>query len=517
MDKNKPISLTDVAVFADSKMDNVVLSKRAIPMGSVLCHENIVIQLPEDVNPSDRFALRDIFGGEYLIQYGYPFAKSKGIQQGEKITCDNTLNEIPPLQDSFRHIQPRSKKDDEILDRSFMGYRRADGRCGTRNYYVILPTSMCASAVAQQIAGRFDIRHPGIDAIIALPNTEGCGCAAGLQIERFLTVLHNIIIHENVGGVLIVDLGCEQTNYSVVYKHLEKGAVNIFDKPIDWLTIQQVGGSPKTVAQGINIVSQRLQQVGAIIRRICPLSALTVGSECGASDAFSGITANCVIGYAIDKIVAAGGSAILSEFPEMVGAEQVLFPRMRNAKVREKFTRQMNWYSDMANRLGTSMDHNLVPENKAGGLINPFIKSLGAVMKGGTAIIEDVLDYGERVHKKGLNIMQGPGNDLESVTGLAASGANIICFSTGRGTVTGCALVPVIKISSTSELYSRMSDDMDFDAGVMLESHSTEIAHMELGERLHEMIISVASGQLTKPEINQQRQFQIWTAGKLSL
>lgn len=504
----------DIALVVNPESDNAALVKQAVVKGSTIIRDGAPVTLMSSMEPGDRFALVDIPAGSYLYQYGFPFARSKGIGRGEKITCANTVAEIPPLRHDF--VPPCPERLPRGMERTFMGYRRAEGSCGTRNFYIIVPTSMCSSAVAQQIADQFCGEHPGIDAVMALPNTEGCGCASGLQIERFLTVLVNFITHQNVGAALIVDLGCEQTNYPVVHGHLARAAEKCHTKPLDWLTIQKEGGSGNAVRKGVAIVSEHLG-VAAAVRKPCPLSELVVGSECGASDAFSGVTANRVIGDSIDRIIAVGGSAIFSEFPEMVGAEQILFPRMRSRNVIEKFTKAMEWYRDMARRLGTTMDHNLVPENRAGGLINPYIKSLGAVMKGGTAVIEDVVEYGERICAKGLHIMQGPGNDLESVTGLAASGANIICFSTGRGTVTGCAIAPVIKISSTSALYARMPDDMDFDAGSLLDGHGPENTLQIIGERLLNTIVAVASGQRTKPEIYRQRQFQIWTAGKLSL
>ena len=207
------------------------------------------------------------------------------------------------------------------------------------------------------------------------------------------------------------------------------------------------GGVARTVEVGVRCVETRLAELAAVRRAPCSLDNLVIGTECGASDAFSGISANRVIGSAVDMIISAGGSAILSELPEMRGAEPFLLPRMKNRSVAAKFKRIMKWYEQMARRLGYSMDDNLVPENMAGGLFNPFIKSLGAVMKGGNTTIMDVLEYGERITTPGLQIMQGPGNDLESVTGLTASGATITCFSTGRGTVTGNAITPVIKIA----------------------------------------------------------------------
>jgi len=517
MNKKELLKITDYALIVNARIDNVALAKKPLQAGSVFQHGQASIRLLSNILPGQRFALCKIPEGSFLFQYGYPFACSKGLHPGELVTSDNTINKIPPFLDVAADFLPAPRYSENLAGRTFWGYRRNGGRCGTRNYYIVVPTSMCASAVAQQIADQFTIEMPGLDAVIALPNTEGCGCSAGPQIERFLTILKNSILHENVAGALIVDLGCEQTNYPVVKKFLSLDSAGGMDKPLDWLTIQSVGGAAKTVEKGVRVVSGRIAQLADLKRELCPLSALTIGSECGASDAFSGVTANLVIGRAVDAIISAGGSAIFSEFPEMVGAEQALFPRMKNRAVIEKFKMQMNWYKRMAAILDTSMDHNLVPENKVGGLINPFIKSLGAVMKGGSSIIQDVVEYGEQISSKGLHIMQGPGNDLESVTGLAASGANIICFSTGRGTITGCALVPVIKISSTSELYSRMPDDMDFNAGALLESSEPEKTLETLGEELLEQVISVASGRQTKPEMNRQRQFQVWTAGKLSL
>jgi len=511
------IPLESVAVISEPSSDNVALAHKAIPQGSNLIVNNGPVTLRDEMKPGDRFALTHIGKGEYLVQYGYPFARSQGIRQGERVTAGNTLPEIPPLPDRIDPASPSLPTPGRFTGRTFMGYRRSNGRCGTRNYYIIVPTSMCASAVAQQVAERFTGEYSGTDGVLALPNTEGCGCAGGLQIERFLTVLRNFVFHENVGGALMIDLGCEQTNYPVVQRHLGIGGSDDAGKPLDWLTIQKEGGTKQTVEKAAAIVSARLAQLAATSREPCQLSELVIGSECGASDAFSGISANRVIGAAVDRVIACGGAAIFSEFPEMVGAEQVLFPRMRNREIIAKFIRAMAWYQGVAAALGMTMDDNLVPENRAGGLLNPYIKSLGAVMKGGSAVIEDVLDYGERPRCRGLHLMQGPGNDLESVTGLAAAGATVICFSTGRGTVTGSAIVPVLKISSTSDLFARLPDDIDFDAGGVLGSEDPAAAAAKLGDILMDAIIETASGRYTKPEQNHQHQFQIWTAGKLSL
>lgn len=502
--------LEEIALMIVSGVDNVALVKLPVPAGTRLETADGELTLSEDFSPGERFALCDIPAGSYLYQYGFPFARSRGILRGASANGGNTLAEIPPF--TVETGAP-AKPLPQVEGRSFAGYQRPDGRYGTRNYYVVIPTSMCASQVALQIAEPFRKVPAGIDAVLALPHTEGCGCAAGLQIDRLLQVLRETLSHPNVGGALVVDLGCEQSNAAALRGILPADPL---EKPVDWITIQQLG-TPGSVTRGREIVWQRLPEVAAARRTPCTLAGLVVAGECGASDAFSGVSANRVIGSVVDRVISAGGSAIITEFPEMVGAEQLLFPRMQGQQLIKKFERLMNWYKETALRLGTVLDHNLVAENKAGGLINPYIKSLGAVMKGGNSPIVGVLDYGERCGTAGLHLMQGPGNDPESVTGLAASGANLILFSTGRGTGTGCALVPVIKISSQSALSRRMPDDIDFDAGGILFAEDPVRELEELGERLLERAIAVASGEWTKAERNGQHQFQIWSAGKLSL
>jgi altronate hydrolase len=501
--------LEEIALVVTPGIDNVALVKLPAAAGTRLDTPEGPIVLAEDLAPGERFALCDIPAGAYLYQYGYPFARSRGINCGASAHGGNTLAEIPPVQADSRYLPVALP---QATGASFAGYRRPDGRCGTRNYYIVIPTSMCASRVAVQIAEAFPNPPAGVDAVLALPHTEGCGCAAGLQIDRLLQVIRQSIGHANVGGALVVDLGCEQSNAAALRGVLppEPGW-----KPVDWITIQQLG-TPQSISLGRAIVQERLAEV-ATTRSECPLAALTLAGECGASDAFSGVSANRVIGAAVDRVIAAGGSAIITEFPEMVGAEQLLFPRMQHPELKEKFLSLMGWYREVATRLGTVLDHNLVPENKAGGLINPYIKSLGAVMKGGNTPVVGVLDYAEPVQSAGLHLMQGPGNDPESVTGLAASGANLICFSTGRGTGTGCALVPVIKISSQTCLSLRMPDDIDFDAGSILSAEEPARELERLGELLLERVIAVASGQRSCAEQNGQHQFQIWSAGKLSL
>jgi altronate hydrolase len=378
---------------------------------------------------------------------------------------------------------------------------------------------MCVSETADQVVRYLesskDVEHkyPNVDGIVAISNTEGCGCAANEQIERFLGVLKGYIRHPNVGGCLIMDLGCEQTNYEKMFSCLsDTVAENL--KPIDWITVQESGGTRLAIDKAVNIISHRLAEVNNITRKPSPISELVIGTECGASDSFSGITANPVIGNAVDRIILGKGSGILSEIPEMLGTYEMLLPRFRTSEIAERFNRLIEWYINIAKKLDLTLNDNLVPENIEGGLLNNYIKSIGAVMKGGSTVIEDVLEYAEPVREKGLSIMQGPGGDLESVTGIVASGATVICFSTGKGTTTGNAICPVIKISSNNSTFNKLPEDIDFNAGSLLTEQTTI---NKLGAELLEIIIDVASGKETWSERWKQRQFQVWIAGKLSL
>ena len=519
---SQSLLLNEVCVIVNTALDNVAISKVDLNAGiSIYLSNGNTIVVKDSIVKGQRFAVRDITEGQSVVQYGCPFGVSTGIGKGELVHGGNILEIETNLEADFQPNPPETVYREEFVSKTFDGYRRLDGTVGTRNYYLVVPTSLCASQVAVQIANealkkcQLVLNFPNIDGIVPIPNTEGCGCASNVQIDRFLRVLQNFITHTNVGGVLIVDLGCEQTNYAVLYSYLKNNSA-FPTVPTDWLTIQKEGGTRKSVEKGLGIIEKRLAVINRVSRSKCAIEHLVVGTECGASDAFSGITANPLIGNVVDKVITGSGGAILSEVTEMVGVEQILMCRMRSREIATKFMAIMNWYLDLAKTLGVNISDNLVPENRAGGLINPCIKSLGAIAKGGTTAIEDVLDYGERLSKRGLHIMQGPGNDIESVTGMVASGVNIVCFSTGKGTVTGSAIVPVIKVSSTTELFRKMPDDIDFDSGLFLEPHNMHSLD-DLGDELLKVVLAVASGKKTLSEQNDQRQFQVWTAGKLSL
>lgn len=509
----------DVAIVINPDRDQVAVAKIDIPQGTILERKGNRTEVRGFIKRGQRFALVDIKKGEFVRQYGFPFGKSKGILKGELISASNMENVVPEAKLSNFKEPLKTQFKEKYLKRTFLGYIRKDGKVGTRNYYLIVPTSMCASEVALQVAMSFEnnkksiAKYSDIDGVLAIPHTEGCGCDSGLQIDRLMTVLKGYVCHPNVGGCLIMDLGCEQTNYKKVHSYL-KDIIEKELKPIDWITIQESGGTHNTIEKAKAIIKNRLGVVNKVKRKSASISKLIVGTECGASDSFSGITANPIIGNVVDKVIFGGGSAILSEVTEMVGTFGMLLPRFRNLEVAKRFQGILNWYLDIARKLGLTLEPNLVPKNIETGLINNYIKSLGAVMKGGTTAIEDIIEYAEPIRKRGLSIMQGPGNDPESVTGIVASGATVICFSTGLGTTTGDAICPVIKIASNDDTFRKLQEDMDFNAGRLFSEQSSIDA---LGEELLDKVIAVASGQKTWSEKWKQRQFQVWTAGKLSL
>lgn len=504
--------------------DNVAIALKNFSSGDVIQIDNNSIVIKQDLSVGERIAVKNIDTNCQIVQYGSSFALAKyDIEAGCSIVRENITDieididniDLKNFEYSLYTQNVIENFVNDFKDRTFMGFDRKNG-VGTRNYYVVIPTSFCATDITVKLMNHFDIPayldiYKNIDGIVAAGHTEGCGCGAGTIIDRVLSTIRNTIDNPNCGGALIVDLGCEQTNYNVINKYI--GDLEQFGKPIDFITIQSLGGTQKAFEKGVEIIENRLSKVNDIRRTPQSLDKIVLGTECGASDSFSGITANPLIGAIADNIIDLKGKAILSETPEMLGAENILLNRMESLEVKQKFVDGLNYYKDLASVLEISMSGNLVAGNLKGGLVNLTLKSLGSIQKGGSRKIVDFLDYGEKISKSGLSLMNGPGNDFESVTGLASSGANIILFSTGRGTTEGSLITPVIKIASNTTMYNKLNDDMDFNAGSVLE-HGLEKCAYELME----YFIKVASGDIkTSSQRHKKRAFQIWSAGKLSL
>jgi altronate hydrolase len=400
--------------------------------------------------------------------------------------------------------------------RTFAGYRRADGRVGTRNYVAVLSTVNCSATVVRRIASAFAApgaldEHPGVDGVIAITHGSGCGLSRdGEGFDLLRRTLTGYAQHPNVGGVVVVGLGCEVNQVSELVDQFEL-APGI---PVERMTIQHLGGSAATIRAGVQAVRALLPAAGAARRTEIPVSELVLGLNCGGSDAWSGVSANPVLGAAVDRLVAAGGTAVLGETPEIHGAEHLLTSRAVSSEVAAKLLDRAAWWEGYAAADGGNLDNNPSPGNRAGGVTTIEEKSLGAVAKGGSSPLTAVYRYAEPVRTRGLVFMDTPGYDPVSVTGIVAGGATVVCFTTGRGSVFGCKPTPSLKLATTEELYRRMRDDMDFNCGPVLDGRASI---EELGEELWHQIIAVASGRHTKSEELDfgDQEFNPWQLGSV--
>ena len=381
---------------------------------------------------------------------------------------------------------------------TFQGYVRADGSIGTRNYVGVLASVNCSNSVAQMIAQAFSadvmIDFPGVDGVVALPHQTGCCIPLDGDTHNNLErTLVGHARHPNFAGVLVVGLGCEvaQIDEMLTRYGLSKG-----DR-LRTLVIQDNGGTVATVAAGVQHVREMVELADQAERQTCPASALTVALECGGSDAYSGITANPALGVAVDTLVRHGGTAILAETPEIYGAEHLLTRRAVSREIGEKLIAHIDWWKAHTSANHAEMDNNPTPGNKKGGLTTILEKSLGAAAKGGTTALVDVYRYAEPVTAKGFVFMDSPGYDPASITGMVSGGANVTCFTTGRGSVYGGKPVPSIKLATNTPMYERMADDMDINCGTVADGEQTT---QELGQEIFQMILNTASGHKPRSE-----------------
>ena len=501
--------------------DNVAVATKAIAKSVRLKHNDVVIEIADDILPAQRFAIRAIPANTFVRQYGEPIGTSLGIARGQTITPENMSDEVPVVREipaDLNNPEPAYVPESERL--TFTGFRRADGRVGTRNFILIVPTSMCSSHEALQISlmAEFTLysreKFPNVDGVTAIPHNKGCGCQDGQPLDVLLRSLSNYADHPNVGGVVLLELGCEKTNLSVVEAYLERLGRKL-DKPMVRIGIQQVGGTQNAINAGLKAIEQMLPAVNAARREPVPISELVLGVKCGGSDAFSGISANPALGYASDLLIRNRGTVLMTEVPEFCGAEHLLALRAKDASTARAVYDMVDWYKQYAARAGADPAQNPSPGNKKGGLLNITIKSLGAIAKAGTSRIEGVTDYASPASEHGLFLMQGPGYDQESTPGLVAAGATVVVFTTGRGSTIGNAIAPVIKLASNNEVFCRMPGDLDLSAGDILERRSTVA---EVGAHVFEHIRRVASGEvLTNAEKLKHREFQVWAETAVSL
>jgi altronate hydrolase len=515
------VPLRQVAIMVDAA-DNVAVVKSGVVAGLVVrSADGHEIRLSGDVTAGHRFATRDIPSGAFVRQYGQPIGTSTGIAAGDPISPANMTNDVPVVRDLPADLQtPAPEYLPESERRTFLGYRRENGRVGIRNYILVVPTSMCASHESQQIATIAEFttysrsRFPKVDGVVAIPHTRGCGCSDGSSVEVTLRMLANYAAHPNVGGVLFIGLGCEKTNLSLVERHLHDQHIDL-TKPVVRFGIQETGGTQAVIERGVREVEAMLPEVNSARREPVPVSELSLGVKCGGSDGFSGLSANPALGYAADWLVRSGGTVLITEVPEFCGAEHILAHRGKDRDTGEAVYRMVDWYKEYAAKFGTILNENPSPGNVAGGLLNITIKSLGAIAKAGTTRVEGVTGYAQPPMGRGLWLMQGPGYDQESTPGLVGAGAQVVVFTTGRGTTIGNAIAPVVKLASNTPVFERMSRDLDLSAGGIVDG--TESIE-EVGARVFEHVIKVASGEvLSKAEETKHREFQIWAEQSVSL
>jgi len=488
--------------------DPVALARRELEPGTELDGPGRHVTVRDTVPHGHKVALTDIAAGDQVLKYGQPIGvASQPIAAGEHVHEHNlrslSREGIPvPAQrkggaaarrDPSARRGPAPAPDAPTFD----GIVRPDGRVGTRNYVAVLSSVNCSATVVKRIAAGFSApgaldEHPGVDGVIAITHGSGCGLSRdgeGLAVLR--RTLTGYARHPNVAAVVVVGLGCEvnQINALVDGFDLPEGV------PLRRLVIQELGGSMATVRRGMELVTELVPEA-AVARRPVPASELVLGLNCGGSDGWSGVTANPVLGAAVDRLVSYGGTAILGETPEIHGAEHLL-TRRASPEVAEKLMERIEWWERYTAAEEGHMDNNPSPGNRAGGVTTIEEKSLGAVAKGGSSPLCDVYRYAEPVTSRGLVFMDTPGYDPVSVTGIVAGGANLVCFTTGRGSVFGCKPAPSLKLATTTQLYERMVDDMDFNAGTVLDGEATV---SELGDVLFEEILATASGRRTKSE-----------------
>ncbi len=384
---------------------------------------------------------------------------------------------------------------------TFQGIRRPDGRVATRNYIGILTTVNCSAHVASVVADAFRRNlmtgenpladYPNVDGVVALTHKTGCGMTAGEPLELLRRTIGGYARHVNFAAVVMLGLGCEVNQIGGLLQEQKLAG------RLRAMEIQEMGGSRKTVAAAVGFVREQLAEANRVARETAPASELTVALQCGGSDGYSGVSANPALGAASDLLVRNGGTVILSETPETYGAEHLLTRRAVSREVGEKLVSLMRWWEEYTKREGAEMNANPSPGNKAGGLTTILEKSLGAMAKCGSTNLVDVVRYAEQVTKKGFVFMDTPGHDPVAATGQVAGGANLVCFTTGRGSVFGCKPAPSIKLATNSPMYRRMEDDMDVNCGTILDGDETVQA---CGARIFELMLRVASGERTKSE-----------------
>jgi altronate hydrolase len=495
--------------------DNVAIAKVAILENTPLAQYG-GITVKSSIPAMHKLAVKPIAKGEQIRKYNQAIGiASVDIRAGEHVHTHNcVMGEFEQKHEFSKGAKPTDFVP-PAQRATFQGYRRQHtSGVGTRNFIGVLTTVNCSATVAQQIANSANQQllssgdFPHIDGVASFVHATGCGMKSnGEGYETFLRILHGYIRHPNFGGLMLVGLGCEVMQVSKVLKEAGLKESDLFRT----FTIQDQGGTRKAIDAGLGIVREMLPKVNACRRETVPASEIIIGLQCGGSDAYSGITANPALGAAVDILVRHGGTGILSETPEIYGAEHLLTRRAVSKEVAEKLMTRLEWWKEYAQ--GTEeLNNNPSPGNKAGGLTTILEKSLGAQAKGGSTNMTGVYKYAEPITEKGFVFMDSPGYDPVSATGQIASGANMICFTTGRGSAFGAKPVPSLKLATNTQIFERMNDDMDINCGGIMDGEYTV---QQSGEQIFKKVLSVASGEKTRSEElgYGENEFNPWVIG----
>lgn len=486
--------------------DNVLVVIKAFTKGSTISFEGSEIVLADDIPRGHKIALKDISEGGDVIKYGYPIGKAKtAIKKGEWVHKHNMGTKLS-AQEQYTY-NPVESTLEETEPETFMGYIRDDGRAAVRNEIWIIPGVNCVGDIASHLVrkSRDIIEKYGLDGIQTLNHPYGCS-QLGDDHERTVKILAALANHPNAGGVLVIGLGCENNVQPEFKKAIKKACGDSYSEDrFRYMICQEVEDEHET---GLALIEELAKNASRYKRRPVPVSKLVVGMKCGGSDGLSGITANPLAGRIGDMIISRGGSSILTEVPEMFGAEDILLNRCVSKDVFDSAAAMLNHFKEYFLSHGQPVYENPAPGNYEGGISSLEDKSLGCVQKGGFAPVVDVIGYGDQVRKTGLTLLSGPGNDSVSATNLAAAGAHVIFFTTGRGNPF-CTVVPTVKISSNSDGYSKKGNWIDFNAGIIAENKSID----EAAEELYKKTLAIVSGEKTKGEINGFMQIGILKSG----
>ncbi|HEY7327099.1 MAG TPA: altronate dehydratase family protein [Gemmataceae bacterium] len=508
-------ALSQVAVHLRPE-DNIAVAARSLPAGASFQHNGDTITLPQRIALGHKIALRRINVEEAVHKYGQIIGfASKNIEPGEWVHVHNITASAFARDYAFCRDRPPPPPSAE--PRHWLGYDRGDGRYGTRNYIAVISTVNCSASTSKYISERFHAtellkQYPNVDGVVAITHKAGCAMQYdGADHNQLDRTLAGFAKHPNVAAYILVGLGCETGQAIHLIEHQGLVQLNGSRKKPQVITIQECGGIGKTVEAGVRAIAELLPRVNDGKRTRLAAEKIILGTNCGGSDGNSGVTANPALGVASDLLVAQGGASILGETPEIYGAEHLLTRRAVSRAVGEKLVERIKWWEWYTGIFGAEINNNPSPGNKEGGLTTIYEKSLGAIAKGGSTALVDVVGYAQPVTAKGLVVMDTPGYDPVSMTGIVAGGANVLVFTTGRGSVFGCKPAPSIKVATNTPMYEHMIDDMDINAGVILEGTPVE----EVGRQIFEEILAVASGKKTKSEHNGvgEEEFAPWSIG----